>query len=506
MGFKDLANFNDALLAKQAWRLLHQRNSLFYRVFKARFFPHCSILEAPYSSTGSYAWHSILKGRDLVLKGARWRVGSGEAISVWNDAWLPSTTHPRIEAHVVPGFEDMKVSALIDPATKKWDLSMLNGLFTTQEVELISSIPLCPNAVEDVVVWPFTPSGNYTVKSGTRFLTSDQAPLQNVINAQPEKEVWKLIWSLNVQSKVRNFLWRSCHNAIPVKQNLKRRHILNEDICELCKGESESVVHALWGCSQLTQVWGSIPSFSFRQTQVFSSIQDVLTYTHKKQGNTELLASIMWSLWHRRNQVRNSSKEYPLSLVAPTATQALADFQRANSSDALQPRSYGQARTQWMPPVEGEIKVNFDGAQFRDLGKAGLGVIIRNSRGHALASLSEQAPLPFSPDIVEAMAAARAISFAQGLGFTSFILEGDSVNVIKAMQSNDESLSPYGHILSLAKSMVVTGSSITYSHVGRTGNTVAHNLAKHARHVRGFSVWTEDVPPHLSHVIFADHG
>ena len=231
-----------------------------------------------------------------MLKGARWRVGSGEAISVWNDAWLPSTTHPRIEAQVVRGFKDMKVSALIDPALKKWDLNMLNGLFTTQEVELISSIPLCPNAVENVVVWPFTPSGNYTVRSGTRFLTSDQAPHQPVVIAQPENEVWKLIWSFNVQSKVRSFQWRSCHNAILVKQNLKQRHILNEDVCELCKLESESVVHALWGCSQLTQVWDSIPSFSFRQTQAFSSIQDVLTYTHKEQKNTELLASIMWSL------------------------------------------------------------------------------------------------------------------------------------------------------------------------------------------------------------------
>ena len=120
--------------------------------------------------------------------------------------------------------------------------------------------------------------------------------------------------------------------------------------------------------------------------------------------------------------------------------------------------------------------------------------------------MSEQANLPFSLEIVEAMAAARAISFAQGLGFTSFVLEGDSINIIKALQFDDESLSPYGHILSSAKSMVVAGSSIMYSHVGRSGNNVTHNLAKHARHVRGFSVWTEDVPSHLSHILFADHG
>ena len=38
MGFKDLALFNDALLAKQAWQLLHNDRSLFYRVFKENFF------------------------------------------------------------------------------------------------------------------------------------------------------------------------------------------------------------------------------------------------------------------------------------------------------------------------------------------------------------------------------------------------------------------------------------------------------------------------------------
>ena len=61
MSFKDLALFNETLLAKKTWRLLHNKNSLFYRVFKSRFFPNCSIMDAKEGRGGSYAWKSILK-------------------------------------------------------------------------------------------------------------------------------------------------------------------------------------------------------------------------------------------------------------------------------------------------------------------------------------------------------------------------------------------------------------------------------------------------------------
>ena len=152
------------------------------------------------------------------------------------------------------------------------------------------------------------------------------------------------------------------------------------------------------------------------------------------------------------------------------------------------------------------IKVNFDGALFRDIRKTGIRVIVCDSNGQALASLSEQASFPFSPEIAEAMAAARALSFVQGLGFTSFILKGDSANIVNTLKSKEKSLSTYGHILSLAKSMLVAGSCVSFSHVRRSGNNVAHNLAKHARHIRGFSVWTENAPPHPNYVFLADHG
>lgn len=143
MGFKDLTLFNEALLAKQAWRLLHNKDSLFYRVFKSKFFPSCSIMEVVDSSADSYAWHSILKGRDILLKGASWRMGCGDSIRVWLASWLPSCDHPRILSPLVAGFKEAKVADLTDSVSRKWDVNLLLGLFNPHEVSLIKSIPLC---------------------------------------------------------------------------------------------------------------------------------------------------------------------------------------------------------------------------------------------------------------------------------------------------------------------------------------------------------------------------
>ena len=60
MGFKDLVRFNEAMLAKQIWRLQTKKSSLLYKVFSTKYFPSGLVFEAR-SSIASFAWQSLLK-------------------------------------------------------------------------------------------------------------------------------------------------------------------------------------------------------------------------------------------------------------------------------------------------------------------------------------------------------------------------------------------------------------------------------------------------------------
>ena len=59
----------------------------------------------------------------------------------------------------------------------------------------------------------------------------------------------------------------------------------------------------------------------------------------------------------------------------------------------------------------------------------------------------------------------------------------------------------FSHLLDEAKEIAERLEEVEFNHVQRQANKVAHNIARHARHVNEFLVWIEDVPPHLFSII-----
>lgn len=69
MGFRDLKSFKKAFLAKQGWRLQTNTQSLFSRVFKAKYFPDCEFIQATLRKHPSFTWRSIMFAQAVVEKG-----------------------------------------------------------------------------------------------------------------------------------------------------------------------------------------------------------------------------------------------------------------------------------------------------------------------------------------------------------------------------------------------------------------------------------------------------
>ena len=68
MGFRDLRLFNQALLAKQAWRLLVFPDSLCAKVMKAKYYPHGHLLDTVFPQVTSTTWQGIMHGLELLKK------------------------------------------------------------------------------------------------------------------------------------------------------------------------------------------------------------------------------------------------------------------------------------------------------------------------------------------------------------------------------------------------------------------------------------------------------
>ena len=92
------------------------------------------------------------------------------------------------------------------------------------------------------------------------------------------------------------------------------------------------------------------------------------------------------------------------------------------------------------------------------------------------------------------------------LNLPSFIVEGDSEVVISALRKKDDSSSSFGHLISSIKQILVYCNCISFSHTRRSGNSIAHSLAKFAKTIGGVLVWMEDVPLPISDVLLADFG
>ena len=248
LGFRDIERCNDSLLAKLGWRILNNPDSLLARILTSKYCKDSSFMECQIAPRPSHGWRGLMAGRELLRQGLGWLVVNGEKVSIWNEPWL-SISKPITPIGPAPReVKDFRVSHLIDHELKQWDWARIQQILPGYE-RLIRQLPVPSSRGADKLVWLPVKSGLYTAKSGYGLASLDVVPApQAQFNWQAN------LWKLHTLPKIKNFLWKAAAGALPVGEQLVRRHIAPSWDCKRC-GAPESTNHMLFHCVFAAQVW-----------------------------------------------------------------------------------------------------------------------------------------------------------------------------------------------------------------------------------------------------------
>ncbi|KAL9279821.1 putative ribonuclease H domain, reverse transcriptase zinc-binding domain-containing protein [Arabidopsis thaliana] len=403
LGFRDIKTFNQALLAKQAWRLLLSPECLLSRLMKSRYFADSGFLDASLSQRPSFGWRSILFGRDLLSKGLLKKVDNGVSMFVWTDPWIDDDGfRPPWRKNI---FFDvsLKVSSLLNQSTGYWDDDVLYDLFFPQDIIRIKAIKPVASQ-EDFYVWQYNKSGDFSVKSA--YWLADQAKscvLRTEAIMQPSTlELKKQVWKLQTDPKIKVFLWKVLSGILPVAQNLNGRGMNVDATCQVCGELGESTNHTLFLCSLARQIWAlsdyPSPAGGFSNGSVFSNLYHLLENKDNKAWPFNLRKSFPWIVWriwkNRNNLIFEGTSFSALDSVNKIREDVVEWFEaqcgeRGNSVLNASPRNSDRVEVSvlenaWKKPPPTWLKCNIGSAWSKRNNIAGGAWVLRDDDGKIL--------------------------------------------------------------------------------------------------------------------------
>ena len=121
--------------------------------------------------------------------------------------WHPVEHKPWAISPCLDEDSEAKVSIFIDQESHLWREDVLKKYLVDFEVKIVKSIPLCRTQQGNILTWPQNPNGEYTVKSGYKFLqTKFQSQQPGPSDSGTLKTFLQANWKLNIPSKVKNLV------------------------------------------------------------------------------------------------------------------------------------------------------------------------------------------------------------------------------------------------------------------------------------------------------------
>ncbi|KAK8483503.1 hypothetical protein V6N13_035159 [Hibiscus sabdariffa] len=205
-----------------------------------------------------------------------------------------------------------------------------------------------------------------------------------------------------------------------------------------------------------------------------------------------------WATWYARNKFVH---EGTVCSVARVSTFVLAYLRELDSLEALAIPAKMTKDVKWIPPDGDIVKINFDASFSSALKSSISGILTRNSCGLIMAACYSHHSGVADAFIAEAFACEKAVSLAIDLGFQSVQIEGDSLSIIKKLQSATLDKSVISPIINDICVLMGSFEEITFSFVNRAGNAAAHELARLGAHQSEPRIWIVEAPTSVERIV-----
>ena len=216
-----------------------------------------------------------------------------------------------------------------------------------------------------------------------------------------------------------------------------------------------------------------------------------------------LFGVIARKIWDRRNSVLHDDIFKHPNQIIYEAQELLLNF------NAAQETKWGdihreQELQKWGPPPFGKYKANWDIAIDKVNKCMGMGIIIRDYQGFVQAALCRNISSVRDPGSAEALGVLTAVEFCRDLGLLDIILEGDCLQVIKAIKDPELPWCTYGQVIGDIKLVLHSRRSWIANHVKREAKSAAHGLAKVVLRSSAELIWMEETPPCVNDIVVVE--
>ena len=142
VGIRRFSEINQALVAKLAWKMLTDRDSLWVRVLFGKYVKGRNFWAVGASGQASWIWKSIVNTRHILWEGLCYCVGSGRHIQIWEDPWVPLLPRfrPKAKEGVVISPDLVTARDLMLNDGVSWNVGLVSNLFSQDSAAAILKV------------------------------------------------------------------------------------------------------------------------------------------------------------------------------------------------------------------------------------------------------------------------------------------------------------------------------------------------------------------------------